>query len=100
MQLQAAKTAQLSQISLQSAKPLVSRCECVPCLKAAAVQVAGQDLLIPEGNTFKYLDRNTRQSSECEGYNYEFEFDVQYCWVLGEYDGYVGWVAVQSVVPS
>lgn len=70
-----------------------------PCSRAAAVQANGQDLFIPPGGRFKYVDRNTRQISDCNGYDYEREPDVDYCWVLGEYDGYVGWVPVQEVPP-
>lgn len=73
-----------------------------PCPNAPAVQVNGKDLIVPKGSSFKYLDRNTRQSSDCRGYGLPppsafFGLTTDYCWVLGSYNGFVGWVAVQSI---
>jgi hypothetical protein len=73
-----------------------------PCPNAPAVEVGGKDLIIPTDSSFKYLDRNTRQSSDCGGYGFLgagslFGTTTDYCWVLGSYNGFVGWVAVQSI---
>lgn len=67
-----------------------------PCIYAPAVQQNRHDVVIPVGDTFQYLDRNSRQSSDCAGYNLSSCWG-EFCWVLGSYKGESGWVPVQQL---
>lgn len=71
-----------------------------PCQFAPAVTKAGQDVTIPQNASFDYLDRNSRQSSDCNSYgfnNTNLNFEPDFCWVLGTYNGVTGWLPVQRV---
>lgn len=73
-----------------------------PCSSAPAVKSHGQSVTIPQGATFKYLDRNSRQSENCATYGFVGNPDEtapSYCWVLGQYQGVTGWVPVQKLEP-
>lgn len=70
-----------------------------PCLTAPAVKRRGQEVVIPPGDTFEYLDRNSRQSGSCASYGFKVDANQThaFCWVLGEYQGLTGWVPVQRL---
>lgn len=81
-----------------------------PCSNAPVVQKNGRDVVIKQGDTFRYLDRNSRQSSDCAGYGYDdpvseivFLFSPvnvtglpDFCWVMASYKGITGWVQTQE----
>jgi len=67
-----------------------------PCAAAPAIQQDGQDIIIPQGASFKYLDRNSRQSDDCRSYGLWLGLE-SFCWVLGSYAGTTGWVPVQTL---
>ena len=67
-----------------------------PCAAAPAAQSNGADVVIPQGASFQYLDRNSRQSDDCPGYGYQPSRNLGYCWVLGSYQGVTGWIPVQE----
>jgi hypothetical protein len=67
-----------------------------PCIYAAPVQHYRRDVVIPANDTFQYLDRNSRQSSDCAAYNLDSGL-VEYCWILASYKGASGWVPVQQM---
>lgn len=74
-----------------------------PCSNAPVVQKSGRDVVIKQGDTFQYLDRNSRQSTDCAGFGYgdpvtstPIKGLPNYCWVLASYKGITGWVQTQE----
>lgn len=75
-----------------------------PCINAPIVKKGAVDVIVPKGASFTYLDRNSRQSSDCEGYGYEPlpiiptllgpVYPQDFCWVLGKFNGVTGWLPV------
>lgn len=73
------------------------RMRTAPCQAAPVSKKGALDVVVPQGASFTYLDRNSRQSSDCVGYGYppvDIQVSPDYCWVLGSYNGVTGWVPV------
>jgi hypothetical protein len=67
-------------------------------MAAPIVKKHGTSVIVPKGASFTYLDRNSRQASDCEAFGYAAppvnDQNAEYCWVLASYHGVTGWLPV------